>query len=317
MNRLKENRLFGVVLLGLGVLAAAEGWLWSRHYRESRRTLAALAQKRQERDWLAGQSPALSEANEQAITRDLANTQKVLAALRAALGGREGGAIAPPPAKAIDLFFDLAAFVEKARELAARAHVTTKADERFGFASHAHEGPAAELVPAVFRQGVVVQYLVEALIEARPQALLAVQRERPLTAARRVERNQPSPPGAAPLASPVAASAKGEDFLEFNPALSVRVPGQVDSDAFRLEFTGQTAALRTLLNTLATFKLPVIVRSVEVEPLATEAAPVGPGPDAASLPAGAPVPLGAQNSSRFAVIVEYVLPEPGPVRPTP
>jgi hypothetical protein len=193
--------------------------------------------------------------------------------------------------------------------------VATKPDERFGFATHAHEGPEAGLVPAVFRQRVVLQYIVEALIEARPQSLLAVQRERPLTAAQRMERNQPASPGAPPPGAPGARGGQAEDFLEFNPALSVRMRGQVDSDAFRLAFTGQTAALRTFLNTLAAFKLPVIVRSVEVEPLATDAAPVGPG--ATSPPAGAPVPLVAQNSSRFAVTVEYVLPEPGPVMSTP
>jgi hypothetical protein len=160
-----------------------------------------------------------------------------------------------------------------------------------------------------------VQYLVEALIEARPQSLLAVQRERPLTAAQRMERNQLSTTGALPPAAPAARGGQAEDFLELDPALSLRMPGRVDSDAFRLEFTGQTAALRTFLNTLAAFKLPVIVRSVEVEPVATGAAPVGPA--GASGPSGAPVPLVAQNSSRFAVTVEYVLPEPGPVMPTP
>lgn len=311
----KGNQLFGIVLLGLGVLAATEGWLWSRHYQESRRALAALAQKKQERDWLAGQSPALSEANEQAIGRDLAHTHKTIAALRAALAGREGGVIAPPPAKAIDLFFDLAAFVEKTRALAARAQVATRPDERFGFATHAHEGPEAGLVPAVFRQRVVLQYLVEALIEARPQSVLAVQRERPLTAAQRMERNQPSSPGAPPPAAPVARGGEAEDFHEFDPALLVRKPGQMDSDAFRLEFTGRTSALRTFLNTLGSFKLPVIVRSVEVEPLAPVAAPVLPAD--ASPPSGAPDPLVAQNSSRFAVTVEYVLPEPGPVMSMP
>ncbi|MDI1249922.1 MAG: Amuc_1100 family pilus-like protein [Lacunisphaera sp.] len=315
MNWLKGNRLFGVVLLGLGVLAAAEGWLWFRSREQALTSLAALEQKKHERDWLVGQSPALSEANEQAIVRDLAHTRKVIGALRAALAGREGGVMASPPEKSIDLFFDLAGFVEKTRALAARVQVATKPGESFGFAAHTHEGPEAGLVPAVFRQRVVAQYLVEALIEARPQSLLAVQRERPLTAAQRTERNQPSPTGAPPFTAPVGRGGQAEDFLEFDPALSVRRPGQVDSDAFRLEFTGQTAALRTFLNTLATFRLPVIVRSVEVEPLATGAAPVGPG--AASPPAGAPVPLVAQNSSRFAVTVEYVLPEPDPVMSTP
>jgi len=315
MNLLKQNPLFGALLLFLAATLTLEGWLWSRYYRESHRAFAALAETKRERDRLAAQSPALSEANEQAIVQDLANTRKTLATLHSALAGREGGAIELPPARSIDLFFDVAAFVEKSRALAARAQVATKPDERFGFATHAHEGPGAELVSAVLQQRIVGQYLVEALLEARPRSLLSVQRERPLTAAQRAGRYQPTQAGAGPPIAPVASGGQAEDFFEFNPAFSVRVPGQVDSEAFRLEFTGQTPALRTFLNTLAAFQLPVIVRSVEVEPLVAEE-PVD-TPVSASSESGAPVPLVAQNVSRFAVVVEYVLRGSAPVLSAP
>ena len=46
------------------------------------------------------------------------------------------------------------------------------------------QGPAAELAPAVGRQRAALQYLLETLVAAQPQALLAVQRERPLPTAR-------------------------------------------------------------------------------------------------------------------------------------
>lgn len=315
MNWLKQNLWFGALLLVLATALMLEGWLWSRYHQESRRALAALAQTKQERDRLAAQSPALSEANEQAIVQDLANTRKVLAALRSMLAGREGRAPGLPPARNIDLFFDLAAFVEKSRALAAQAQVVIKPDERFGFATHAHEGPEAELVPTVFQQRIVGQYLVEALLEARPRSLLSVQRERPLTAAQRAGRYKSLQAGTVPTAMPVVNGGQGEDFFEFNPAFSMRVPGLVDSEAFRLEFTGQTAALRTFLNTLASFQLPVIVRSVEVEPLA--AAEPANNPVAPSAGSAAPVPLVAQNVSRFAVVVEYVLCGVAPVLSAP
>lgn len=311
MDRFRRNPLLGAVLLLLVALLAAEGWDWSIQRQRSLRALAALEQKKQDRDRLTRQLPALSAENEQAIARDLANTRQVLAALRSALQGREDGAPGTPPAKAIDLYFDIASFVEKTRALAARALVVVRPDERFGFASHANEGPEAGLVPAVFRQRVVAQYLVESLIEARPRALLNVQRERPLTAAARALRNQPPPPGAVPAAT----GGLPADFFDFDPALSVRVPGRVDSEAFRLEFTGQTTALRTFLNTLATFTLPVIVRSVEVEPLAAGSSEADPA--AAPSVAGAPVPVVSRNVSRFVVVVECVLTGslPGSVRP--
>ena len=314
MNWLKRNPLLGSVLLLLVALLAAEAWLWSRGREQARRALATLEQKKQERDWLARQSPALSGENEQAIARDLAHTQQVLVALRAALQGRDDKIrAAAPPVKSIDLYFDIAAFVEKTRALATRAQVMARPDERFGFASHANEGPEADLVPAVFRQRVEGQYLVEALIESRPRALLAVQREHPLTAAQHARRNQPAQPGAATPAAPAGPSGAPADFFDFEGQMSVRVPGRVDSDAFRLEFTGQTPALRAFLNSLAAFRLPVIVRSVEVEPLTAEAPPVDP---AAPPPAaGAPVPLVSQNLSRFAVVVEFVVLPATPEKP--
>ncbi|MDB6114389.1 MAG: hypothetical protein JWQ62_1334 [Lacunisphaera sp.] len=315
MNWFKRPSLLGGVLLLLAALLGMEAWLWTRGRQTARRALAALEEKKQERDWLARQSPALSEANEQAIARDLAAMQQQLEALRSALHGKGALLAGPPPAKAVDLFFDLAGFVEKTRTLAARAQVMLQPDERFGFATHANEGPEPDLVPAVWRQRIVGQYLVETLVESRPRALLRVQRERPLTAVQRAARNQPLPASANPVPGDAPAAGTGgqpADFFEFDPQLSVRVPGEIESDAFRLEFTGQTAALRAFLNNLATFKLPLVVRSVDVQPLAAEATT----PDVPSVAAGAPVPLVSQSLSKFAVVVEFVVRVSDPEKPT-
>lgn len=289
MDWFKRNPLFGVVVLLLAVVVAVESRLCWRHRQQSQRALTALEQKQRERDRLVQQSPALSAENEQAIACDLANTQKLLVALRFALQGREVAVPVAPPGKGIDLYFDLAAFGEKTRALAARTQVAAKPDEHFGFASYANEGPPADLLPAVFRQRVACQYLVEALLEARPCSLLAVQRERPPTAAEGVGRNS------RPEGGRSGAGAEAADFFGFDPALSLRVPGLVESDAFRLEFTGQTRALRTFLNTLASYQRPVFVRSVEVEPLA-----------AGLVPADPTAPLMAQSLSKFTVVVEVI-----------
>lgn len=310
MNWLKRNPLLGGVLLVGGLALAAEGWLGQAARRQAAQAVADLEQKIQQRDSLARQTPALSAANEQAIAQDLAQTSQVLAGLRAALPSREGKTPAsPPPAKPIDAFFDIAAFVEKNRTLATRAQVVFKPDERFGFATHANEGPEAELVPAVFRQRLAAQFLVETLLEAHPRALLGVQRERPLTAAQRAQRNQPGQTGV-----PAAVSAAGgaaEDFFDYAAQSSLRLPGRIESEAFRLEFTGQTPALRAFLNSLASSPQPVIVRRVEVERLTAETASTAPAA------AGAPVPLVSRNLSKFAVVVECVelLPMPEPSTP--
>lgn len=279
------------------VLVVGEGWVLRESRMTAERALAALEQKKQERDWLARQSPALSPENEAAITADLTAAGRSLAGLRRALQGKEVSVFAaPPPAKSIDAFFELANGVEKLRNRAAQAQVVLKPDERFGFSTHTNEGPAAEQLATVHRQRLALQYLIETLLESRPLALLAVRRERPTADGPRDSRD------------------RAEDFFELDHALSLRQPGGVESAAFRLEFTGQTAALRNFLNSLATFRQPVVVRSVEVEPLAASAAPGAAAPAAA---AGSPVPLVRQSLSKFAVTVEFVLLTDNPATAAP
>ena len=314
MHRINQHPLLWAMLL-LAVAALATGaWLLQRERQQARHAVAALKQKKQERDRLARQSPALDEGNEQAMGRDLAGAEKMLAAWQSVLQGRDAQLLAAePPDKSIDAYFNIAAFVEKTRALAARAQVTLKPDERFGFAAHAREGPGTELAPAVFRQRIVLQYLVETLIEAHPQAVLTVQRERPLTLVQRTQRNHLAPVGANGT-GPGAPYGQPGDFFAFDRNISLRVPGLVDSEAFRLEFTGQTRTVRAFLNSLASFRLPLVVRSVEAEPLSVTA----PAADPALPPApGAPVPLVAQNHSRFAVVVEFIEPVAATGNPAP
>lgn len=305
MNRIKNHPLLWTMLLLAVAALATEAWLLQRERLQARHAVAALQQKKQERDRLARQSPTLSEENERAIGRDLAGAEKMLVVWQAALQGQDTKLLAAqPPDKSIDVYFNIAAFVEKTRAMAVRAQVTFQPDERFGFATHASEGPGTELVPAVFRQRIVLQYLVETLIEARPLAVLAVQREHPLTLAQRTQRNHPAPAGTNGT-EPDGHSGEPGDFFAFDKHVSLRVPGLVDSEAYRLEFTGQTRAVRAFLNNLASFRLPIVVRSVEAEPLSATASAGDPALPSAS---GAAVPLVADNLSRFTVVVELVEP---------
>ncbi len=293
MSRFKTSL---TLVLALAFVAAlgAEAWWLQKERKHAARAVAALRQKIAERDWLAKRSPALNEENEQAIAAELVQAGRALADLRDGLKGREAGWLgAPPPARPLDAFFDIASFVEKTRAAAGQAKVGFSPDEHFGFAAYANEGPAPEFLPAVFRQRLLVQRLVETLIEARPLALLGLRRE-PLAPAQSAAKNVAT------------------DFFTFDRALSLRQPGQVDTMAFRLEFSGQTATLRNFLNSLARFPQPFVVRSVDVEPLAS---PSAAAPAAGA--AGAAVPLVRQNLSKFAVIVEFVLLNavPAPITP--
>ncbi len=306
---IQRHPLFTLVLVASAAAVVAQGWLLAGAMGEARRAENLLAQRRQERDWLAAQSPALSAANAAALEEDVAAAEKNLAALRTALAGRRR-ARPEPPARPLDAYFALAAYTDRMRALAARQQVRVRADEAFGFASHTNEGPEPDLLARVHLQAVVLEHLVATLLEARPRALLGVQRERPVPESRRTVRLAPA--AAAETAEPPARpGGVPADFFSPDEQLRLRRPGLVDTEAFRLEFTGQTQTLRAFLNEVAAFQLPVIVRSVEVEPALADDAPVS---DAAPSP-DAPVPVVRDNFSKFAVVLEFV--EVLPAAPPP
>lgn len=213
------------------------------------RAVSNLEQKKQERDWLGALSPAPTPENETAIAAALGAARENLRRLRDDLAGAEIVADEPLPARPVDSLFALTEFTEKMRRKAIKAQVALKPQESFGFASYAQEGPPVEAIPTVYRQQRTVQELLDAMLAVRPQALLAVNRERPPT-----QEEGGGPAGRA-------------DYFAPAPSLLVRRPGLLETDVFRLEFTGQTDVLRDFLAALANLSRPVLVRSVEVEPL--------------------------------------------------
>lgn len=295
----RRHPLFTAVLAASLAAAAAQGWwLWEAVQRADRARVV-LAQRVQERDWLASRSPALSEENTAALAADVAAAEKSLAALRTALAGRER-AREPQPARPIDAYFAIASTVEKLRTLAARQQVVIAAGESFGLATHANEGPEADLIERVHLQRIVIEHLVATLLEARPRAFLGIQRERPVPAALRPARREPGEEADSAAAEPRTGGVPA-DFFRIDPQLRLRHAGLVDTEAFRLEFIGQTQPLRAFLNELAAYRLPLLVRSVEVEPAPSELAAGADTPEP-----GAPVPLVAQNFSKFTVVLEFV-----------
>jgi hypothetical protein len=147
-----------------------------------------------------------------------------------------------------------------------------------------------------------------------------VERTRPLTEAQKAEIQAA---GGAPVANPTGTSGdKGEDFFTIDPRTSAKLEGFVNTEPFRITFTGTTDVLRAFLNELALFKLPVVVRSVEVESIdksgatptsrpAVAPAPSSPfglfGQDAtAAAPVEVVKPLIEQIDSVFVVTVEFI-----------
>jgi len=290
MSFVRSHPSFATALGVCGLLALGGIGCLIERTRAARQALAQLDQKRRELRAFAGLTPALNEDNAAQIEGDRAQASDALAALRMRLQGAGPAAErlrqTPAPGSSADAYFDLADFVERMRAQAAAAGVALAPDERFGFAAYAHAGPEPERIAAVHRQRLIVHALLEALFAAQPRRLLSVQRARPSAPAGRDARGP-------------AAGHQSADTFEPDPALMARVSGRVEATAFRLVFDGPTDALRSLLNRLAVFELPLVVRAVEVEPAGAEAHDARASTDSAR-------PLVPSVDSRFTVTVEWI-----------
>ncbi|MDF3056054.1 MAG: hypothetical protein K0R17_269 [Rariglobus sp.] len=318
MASFKSNPVYYSLLGILGLVVAAAGWgIYNRHA-AAETSARQLAQKRSELNALQAVSPAPTQESKATVEADLRRTEAALATMHEELRGR--GAVAenlrktPVPTEPTDVFFNLETFVEKMRQRAQASNVKVKADERFGFYTYATSGPERDLIPQVFRQRQISEYLINAVIDARPSELLSLHRERPLTKTEldAIAAGQPLPASSRPAAQGVT------DFFEIDPRISARVPGFVSATAFRLTFVSETGSLRALLNKLAEFELPLVVRSVEVEPVTksttaaaappanTLSAIFGTAAPAAPVEPAKPTPMVEKTLSKFTVTVELI-----------
>lgn len=115
-------------------------------------------------------------------------------------------------------------------------------DFAFGFKTYLTETEVSDdpaVVPQLDKQRQVLSYILNQLIASDPAGIQVVERE-------------------------ILGDAKDAGF-QINPAISARVPGAIETLAFRVTFTGYTPALRKFLNNLAQFDLPIVVRSVDVD----------------------------------------------------
>jgi len=306
--------IMAVLLAGIGV----EAW-WLRSIRNRERQLEQeIGVRITEIERLHRQRPAPNEANLRAVRRDFNANARVLATMLQVLnvtGPEDLEYFAGEPQTRTDAFFDIATFIDRMRTAALEAGISMREDERFGFAEYIHEGPEPELIRPVYRQRRIVEYLLGKLFEAHPKQVISVQREDPRSllhmGAADSPDGAPPPPKVGDRSGPVH-----DDYFVIDPQVSARTPNYVDTMAFRLVFSGQTSALRGFLNALAAPEIPLVVRSVEVEPnrdaeqRELSQRRRGPrdrrgiaesGAVAGDLPT---IPIVAENISRFTVTVE-------------
>ena len=361
MTWYRKNPLFASALTLCALLVLGEGWLIYDRVQASLAAARKIAEKEAELGTMRDLTPPPTRPVATAIEADLARAKRSVAVMQAELKGKgpaaERLASAKAPAARTEAYFDLATFIEKTRDLAKKNDVEIRPEAaRLGFALYANEGPKEDRIASVFHQRQVIQYVLEALIEARPRSIMLVQRERALNNAEKaaIAFNQiaaqaaltgapsPEPPPEPAPGTVSAPETESPDLFEIDPRVTARAPGYLTTTPVRLVFTGQTGSLRTFLNKLASFELPVLVREVEVDRAAPEDAAATPAdegapaddPAAASIvinakkpaPASAAavtvptpkpstaMPIVAKPLSKFTVTVEYLdlVPPPAP-----
>lgn len=313
MASLTSHPLFFTSLLLSGALAAGQAWLIYSQNAQIDKERVVIDQKRSTLQGFASQNPFPSKENQAAVEAGRASLEKIRENIRGELRATSDVAktiaAATVPASSFDAYFDLASFVERVREAAEKHEVKVGPESRFGFSDYVKTGPDRELIPKVFIQRQYAEYLINSVINSAPSELIGLQRERPLTAEEKRIADEALAAGQAPSSS--SDTGVTGDFFVIDPRISARVPGFVETEPFRIAFTGLTAALRSFLNELATFKLPVVVRSVEVESLSrgesvTSKPSYSSSSESSETEAESEKPVVEPSISRFVVTVEIV-----------
>ena len=240
--------------------------------------------------------------NQKAVELDREQAEKALASTRNYIKGTGGLAekifAEPVPADAVDAYFKIKLFQKNQLEKFKEAVITSETDEAadaatdddsdvaslqkpeklkfkdtdtFGFGAYNQTGPTdPEIIRQVFRQTQLADYLLSALLAAKPLEFVSLQREAPVTKAVRAEQDKiiqeaKSKGEIPPMLEPSSSTTPEEsaDYFPIDPLVSSRVPGAIDTSAFQLTFIGRTKVLRELLNKLAAREIPFKVRRVE------------------------------------------------------
>ena len=285
---------FWLMLFGGAAFAAELAWLEGER-REGLGLTLTWRQQRRRYEELAKTVPARTPQNEQAMAEELSRWRQQATALRVALFPQvegQGGDTRSRSGEQIDAYFDVAALVDRLRAAAAAADVSVKPEEYFGFAAYAHESPPATDLARVRQQCEVEEMLLNCLFSSRPRELLAVKRE-------------------STGANPAAAARQQPDSFVLERGRSLRGDAGFEAMAFRVEFSGDTAALRGFLTALARATELFLVRSVDTVPVGGGLAEKAARKDLSSGLVARPA------LSRFTVTVEVLRPEQAVVARAP
>ncbi len=303
MHWFKRNPLFFSILILLGVVLVLELVFFMRQASEAEEIRNTYESKVDEYDRLRGHDPSLTRENLELAQQDLARVEENLEAIRSALGAQADVSemFEDMPADTTQAFFDITSFVDEYREKARQVVLENgepmrfRDDEYFGFSRYRNSGPPSGLIESVYKQRQIAGYLLDTLFEVRPNELVRFRRG-----------------DVASRQGISAPSGERDDTFTIPGGMSARIPDFVETYEFQLTFIGYTSTLRDFLNRLATFEMPLLVRSVEVQPAGAERSGrrdrrEGAGRDERAEEDGnGAVPIVEANRSRFVVTIEFI-----------
>lgn len=303
MGFFKKNLGFCIFVL-ICVLACAGGvYLTMAETDKVKKAQLSITSNQTQLNSLLYASPAPTVANVEAAEENVAQLTDALRTIREDL---QRGSRLSASTDGVNVMAGLQQFIfEYQKRVAAHtdadgqpAPITISEDFAFGFEQYADEAAMVddpEKIATLDKQRQILSYLLTQLIESNPQSINSVERE-------------------------VLELEETKGFV-IDPVISARVPGAIDTMAYSLSFSGYTSSLRSLLNNLAKFDLPIVVRSIAVErPSGSETvvAPQGnnlddifgifgdSGAETEAEPQEAQKPVIEENVSSFTVIVEFI-----------
>lgn len=323
---LKKNLLFTIAMVVLAGGLAVEIYMILGQHAAAREVEADFMAKVEEFQRLAGKDVLPHDRNVELTAAEIERQGEEMEMYQASMQGREGlsETFADYPTRRSDAFFEIAGFVDEYRSRAVDAGLAVGdvAASHFGFENYATVGPNEDQLAEVHKQQLVMAHILDRIFAARPESLIEVRR--PGEAAGSNE-------GAQDDRGRNPAPAAGAGNFRLNSQLSAAIPDVAETSAYQIVFTGRASTLRSFLNELTSFDMPLIVRNVQVAPASeaperreeqprrrpsrrVERTPVPEGEATESEVAevgeaplgGERIPLVADNLSRFTVAMEFV-----------
>lgn len=308
---LKKNLRFTFAMVVLAAVLVVEAVMILGQRAEAREAEDAFRSKVDEYSRLAGGEVLPHRRNVENSAAEIERQREELKLYHSSMQGQAGlaEAFADHPTSRSDAFFDIASFVDDYRERAINAGLRAEdvEDSHFGFEAYSSVGPAEGRLASVYKQRLVVAYILDRLFEAEPKSLIEVRR-----------------PGDG------GENGNQGGAFRLSPQFTAAIPDVADTSAYQVVFTGRASTLRSFLNQLTSFDMPLIVRNVQVDPAgqtgdrrresserrqprraAPRSSPAeteeqSEDENGAESRNGERIPLVADNLSRFTVSMEFV-----------